>query len=75
MCIRDRSSGTSDGRSKFIPVTADSLRLNHYPGASAAVAHYLANYPDSRMFSGRGFILGGSFATQLQVPEGVKAGD
>ena len=70
-----QSSGTSDGRSKFIPVTADSLRLNHYPGASAAVAHYLANYPDSRMFSGRGFILGGSFATQLQVPEGVKAGD
>ena len=70
-----QSSGTSDGRSKFIPVTADSLRLNHYPGASAAVAHYLAKYPDSRMFSGRGFILGGSFATQLQVPEGVKAGD
>lgn len=70
-----QSSGTSDGRSKFIPVTADSLHLNHYPGASAAVAHYLANYPDSRMFSGRGFILGGSFATQLQVPEGVKAGD
>ena len=70
-----QSSGTSDGRSKFIPITDDSLRLNHYPGAAAAVAHYLANYPDSRLFSGRGFILGGSFATQLQLPEGVKAGD
>lgn len=70
-----QSSGTSDGRSKFIPVTNDSLRLNHYPGATAAVAHYLSNYPDSRQFSGRGFILGGSFATQLELSAGVKAGD
>lgn len=70
-----QSSGTSDGRSKFIPVTADSLSLNHYPGATDAVAHYLALYPDSRMFSGKGFILGGSFATELDVPRGVKVGD
>lgn len=70
-----QSSGTSDGHSKFIPVTADSLRLNHYPGATDAVAHYLHLYPSSRMFAGKGFILGGSFATELQVPEGVRVGD
>ena len=70
-----QSSGTSDGHSKFIPVTDDSLRLNHYPGATDAVAHYLDLYPDSRMFAGKGFILGGSFATELQVPEGVHVGD
>ena len=70
-----QSSGTSDGRSKFIPVTADSLKINHYRGASDAVAHYLCNYPDSRMFSGKGFILGGSFATRLDTPPHVKAGD
>jgi len=71
-----QSSGTSDGKSKFIPVTAASLRLNHYVGASDAVAHYLHNYPQSRMFSGKGFILGGSFANELgDVPPGVCVGD
>lgn len=70
-----QSSGTSDGRSKFIPVTADSLRLNHYQGATDAVAHYLSLYPDSRMFAGKGFILGGSFATELDTPARVKVGD
>lgn len=70
-----QSSGTSDGKSKYIPVTDDSLRHNHYVGATDAVAHYLAQYPDSRMFSGRGFILGGSFANELQLPPGVRVGD
>lgn len=70
-----QSSGTSDGKSKYIPVTDDSLRLNHYRGAGDAVAHYLHNYPDSRMFSGKGFILGGSFANELSLPAGVRVGD
>lgn len=74
-----QSSGTSDGRSKFIPVTASSLRLNHYRGAADAVAHYLHNYPDSRMFAGRGFILGGSFANTLtadtEIAKDVRVGD
>ena len=70
-----QSSGTSDGKSKYIPVTDDSLRLNHYPGATDVVAHYLSLYPDSRMFAGKGFILGGSFANELNLPPGVKVGD
>lgn len=70
-----QSSGTSDGKSKYIPVTADSLRLNHYVGAKDAVAHYLHQYPDSRMFAGKGFILGGSFANELSLPRGVRVGD
>lgn len=71
-----QSSGTSDGKSKFIPVTDASLRLNHYPGARDVVAHYLHLYPDSRIFSGKAFILGGSFANELtDVPAGVTVGD
>jgi len=71
-----QSSGTSDGKSKFIPVTDHSLRLNHYRGASDVVAHYLHLYPDSRLFSGKAFILGGSFANELaDVPAGVTVGD
>lgn len=63
-----QSSGTSGGRSKYIPVTRDSLRLNHMAGAADTVAHYLRSNPHSRMFSGRGFILGGSYSTRLELP-------
>lgn len=71
-----QSSGTSDGRSKFIPITDDSLRLTHYAGGAEVVAHYLASNPSSRVFSGKNFILGGSFATSLtDIPRGVHVGD
>lgn len=71
-----QSSGTSDGKSKYIPVTVESLHLNHFPGAKAVVAHYLNLYPDSRLLGGKSFILGGSFANELQrLPRGVRVGD
>jgi hypothetical protein len=70
-----QSSGTADGKSKYIPITEPSLRLNHYRGAADVVAHYLYLHPESRMFSGKGFILGGSFANELTTPVGVKVGD
>ena len=70
-----QSSGTSDGRSKYIPITQDSFRCNHYQGASDVVAHYLNLNPDSRIFSGKALILGGSFASHPQVKPGVRVGD
>ena len=70
-----QSSGTSDGRSKYIPVTRESLSWNHYQGSSDVVSHYLNLNPASRIFSGKAFILGGSFANNLQLPRGVRVGD
>ena len=71
-----QSSGTSGGKSKFIPITADSLRINHYPGASDSVAGYMRLVPNSRIFSGKGLILGGSFANELGLDNRrVKVGD
>lgn len=71
-----QSSGTSGGKSKYIPITKDSLKGNHYRGAEDAVAHYLNNNPKSRIFSGKGFILGGSFSNTLDITPGkVKVGD
>ncbi len=70
-----QSSGTSDGKSKYIPITDDSLRVNHYAGGTQVVAQYLRLYPDSRLFSGKGFILGGSYANELSLRPGVKVGD
>ena len=70
-----QSSGTSDGRSKYIPVTRESFRWNHYVGASDVVSHYLNLNPGSRIFSGKAFILGGSFANNLKLKPGVRVGD
>ena len=70
-----QSSGTTDGKSKYIPITADSLKANHYQGASDVVSHYLNLNPTSRIFSGKGFILGGSFANHLQLKPGTRVGD
>lgn len=71
-----QSSGTSGGRSKYIPITADSLRRCHYRGASDAIAHYLRMNPRSRIFAGKGFVLGGSFATELKPADPrVRIGD
>ena len=70
-----QSSGTSDGKSKYIPITADSFKLTHYRGGFDVVAHYLSLYPDSRIFDGKSFILGGSYANELTLPRGVVVGD
>lgn len=71
-----QSSGTSGGKSKFIPITRSSLDGNHYRGGADAVAHYLRQVPESRIFSGKAFILGGSFSNTLgfETP-GVSVGD
>ena len=71
-----QSSGTSDGKSKYIPITIDAFRLNHYQGANDVVNHYLNLNPQSKIFRGKGFILGGSFANEVNnLPRGVRVGD
>lgn len=64
-----QSSGTSGGKSKYVPITRESLVRCHYAGAFDTVAHYLRNNPSSRMFAGKGFILGGSFANELNIAD------
>lgn len=61
-----QSSGTSGGRSKYIPVPDENLKRGHYKGSADCVAHYLRHNPESRIFSGKAFILGGSFASELK---------
>lgn len=71
-----QSSGTSGGKSKYIPVTHDALRYNHYAGAALSVAAYLDQYSHSRLFGGKCLILGGSYANELsEIPARVRVGD
>ncbi len=55
-----QSSGTTNDKSKYIPVTKDILKKCHYQGGFDSVAVHLRNVPESRFFSKKGFILGGS---------------
>ena len=62
-----KSSGTTNDKSKFIPVTADGLKNSHYAGGTDTVALYLRNHPESRLFDGKALILGGSHAPNYNV--------
>jgi hypothetical protein len=69
-----KSSGTTNDKSKFIPVSADGLHRIHYKGGFDAVALYLANHPHSRIFDGKSLILGGSHSPNYNLP-GSLVGD
>jgi hypothetical protein len=60
-----KSSGTTNDRSKYIPVTCDILRRCHYKGAFDTVALYMRNHPETRFFSKKGLILGGSHSPSV----------
>lgn len=66
-----KSSGTTNDKSKFIPVSSDGLRDTHYAGGADAVALYLRNHPGSRLFDGRALILGGSHAPNYNLPHSL----
>ncbi len=55
-----KSSGTTNDKSKFIPITPEILKGSQYKGGFDCVALYLRQNPKSRFFSRKGLILGGS---------------
>lgn len=55
-----KSSGTTNDKSKFIPVSKDSLEDVHIRGGRDVLALYLKNNPDSGVLSGKALTLGGS---------------
>lgn len=55
-----KSSGTTSDKSKFIPVSEESLEECHFKGGKDMLSIYCNNYPDTQLFDGRGLALGGS---------------
>ena len=55
-----RSSGTTSDRSKYIPVTMESLWWNHTLGMRDVATVFSANNPKTRVFEGKTLTLGGS---------------
>ncbi|WP_406696477.1 GH3 auxin-responsive promoter family protein [Singulisphaera sp. Ch08] len=67
------TSGTTQGATKFIPVSRAMLASN-LTAARTMVSYHLAHVPDSRLFHGRLFFLGGSSDLEQPAP-GVRQGD
>lgn len=55
-----KSSGTTNARSKFIPVSPEALEDCHFKGGKDLISIYVNNFPDTEIFSGKGLAVGGS---------------
>lgn len=55
-----KSSGTTNAKSKFIPITADSLEDCHYKAGKDLISIYANNHPDNQLFTNKNLRLGGS---------------
>ena len=68
-----KSSGTTNSKSKFIPVSMDSLEDCHYAASKDLLCMYLNNNEDSQLFTGKSLRLGGR--KELYKENGTAFGD
>ncbi|HEX2535310.1 MAG TPA: GH3 auxin-responsive promoter family protein [Chitinophagaceae bacterium] len=69
-----KSSGTTSDKSKFIPISDESLKENHYRASKDVLSFYYATHPDSDLLTGKGLVIGGSHQIN-QVNDQVHYGD
>ena len=65
-----KSSGTTNAKSKFIPVSQEALDESHFSGGKDLLAIYLNNNPDSLFFTGKNLSIGGSHQQNSLNPSG-----
>ena len=68
-----KSSGTTNSKSKFIPVSTEALEDCHYKSSKDLLCLYLNNNENSQLFTGKGLRLGGS--KELYEDNGTFFGD
>lgn len=68
-----KSSGTTNAKSKFIPVSQESLEDCHFAAGKDLLCMYLNNNENSKLFTGKSLRLGGS--KQLYKKNGTAFGD
>jgi phenylacetate-coenzyme A ligase PaaK-like adenylate-forming protein len=69
-----KSSGTTSDKSKFIPVSEESLKENHYRASKDVLSFYYAAHPQSELLTGKGLVIGGSHQIN-SINEEVHYGD
>lgn len=55
-----KSSGTTSDKSKFIPISEESLQEGHYKASKDVLSLYYQYHPDSALLTGKGLVIGGS---------------
>jgi hypothetical protein len=55
-----KSSGTTNARSKFIPVSQEALEDCHFKGGKDMLSIFVNNHPNTTIFDGKGLAVGGS---------------
>lgn len=69
-----KSSGTTSDKSKFIPISNESLTDNHFKASKDVLTNYYKNFPDSDLLTGKSLVVGGSHQVH-QVNEDIQYGD
>ncbi|MEI2749214.1 MAG: GH3 auxin-responsive promoter family protein [Ferruginibacter sp.] len=69
-----KSSGTTSDKSKFIPVSEESLQENHFQASKDVLTNYYKNFPSSDLLTGKGLVVGGSHQIN-QLNDDVQYGD
>jgi hypothetical protein len=69
-----KSSGTSNQKSKFIPISQESLQDNHFQASKDVLSTYYSNFPSSDLLTGKSLVIGGSHQIS-EVSEGISFGD
>lgn len=64
-----KSSGTTNARSKFIPVSKESMQQAHFQGGKDVIGLFFHNCPDTQFYWGKGLSIGGSFQANPDNPE------
>ena len=55
-----KSSGTTSDKSKFIPISDESLQDGHFKASKDVLSIYYQFYPESELLTGKGLVIGGS---------------
>jgi hypothetical protein len=55
-----KSSGTTNDKSKYIPISTESLEECHFKGGKDMLSIYCYNFPETQLFTGKSLTLAGS---------------
>lgn len=69
-----KSSGTTSDKSKFIPISEESLYDNHFKASKDLLSNYYKNFPSSDLLTGKGLVIGGSHQIS-KVNDDIQYGD
>ena len=69
-----KSSGTTSDKSKFIPITKESIEDNHFQGSKDVLTLYYNQYPESDLLTGKGLVIGGSHQVH-PIKDDIQFGD